>query len=1319
MSFNKKAALKANIQAIQTLFAVEKEHRLPSDAERKLLSAYRGWGGLSCILRPCDTEEDRKVWTDSEIDLFPLVQELKQTLREGTLSEREATGLWEGIKASVLTSFYTDQRIVGAIGSALSEEGIQVERMLDPSAGMGVFAQCMALPTSEVLAYEKDKLTGRILRSLKAHEAQTEVRILGFEEIPQHELGRFDLVASNIPFGNFVVYDRAYSKQGDSLQAQSTRQIHNYFFVKGLEAVREGGLLAYITSQGVLDSPRNEAIRCHLMENARLVSALRLPSGLFSANAGTEVGSDLIILQKQTGRGITDKEQELFVQSIKEGAITLNALIAESELGRAIATSRHQGTDPYGKPAWEYRHSGTIEEIASELYTRLRKDLHQGFDRGLYRTGSPSKEQAPVAVQSLDLSPSQNAPSAQIEDKTEAPNQVENIPTEIQALSEYQRESWLREHIKGIDFSQHRAYEDIEEGDMVYFEQGEKHILPFVADFKKDHALYVLLQASEGGQSLLGVQRQDIIAIYPQRAIVQDLRQEKPIEPEQETTIPPIHREEQGTIVKEHGFEQEMEDAHNLMPKPIEAQLPKLYATEKVLIGDKVAYARYFFPAGAYTAYLLEYDPKERIGFGVVTTGYEWELGYISLDEMEDINIHGLKMERDLYFEPTALHLIEELKDFVGERYTHQKEVEIAEVQPQVASVQLSYHSEGVDAIALDQEGEILEERSIITAIELPEIKQEQAGVSTSIEASPQLQIYEAREVSNIEPPRLVADGGVLYFDEDMHPVLHTLPDDEDALQGEEALNAWYEEVERFHKSIPTERPKEETSTKVSTETRATEKPPKQASRGKKGKRYEDESPSLFDMMFEEEAVEEIKSQIRPPASPPREAFDSTPRLFLSEVQKHWRDGSLVLQNGQVGYLSGITGAKALMFHPLDLPIEQKHKLQDYIQLRDTYHELYHYEASREVEAPELRAELNKRYDSFVLRYGHLNSKKNNQDLSLDTGAQDIFFLEHHQEGKFVKADIFSRPTAFSINSLTEVATPLEALSASLNKYGVVNLPYMQSLLPETDEAELLTSLKGRIYYNPLEENYEVAERFISGDVITKAEQVKEHLRFNSDEREVCQEALEALRQARPAPIPFADLDFNLGERWIPSAVYEKFATELLGTEVTIKYNASGDEYFVDAREKRNFTIMNTYFVKGEFRSYNGLNLLKHALHNTIPEITKNKVVRDPITGEEKTVKVRDGVAIQKANTKIEEIREQYVAWLSRQSENFKTQLADRYNRLFNCFVRPQFDGSHQSFPDLQYKNLGFSDLYPSQKDAIWMIKTNGGGIVDHEVVRP
>ena len=181
MAYHKKETLRGNIEAIRTLLAVEKEHRLPTPVERDVLSRYNGFGGLACILKPVDTLADRTRWVKSELELFPMVQELKQLIFGESASEREARGLWDSLKSSVLTSFYTDERIVRAVASALRDHRIPVGKLLDPSAGMGVFSRILAGEHTEVTALEKDKATGRILRLLSADNPQQTVRIIGFE----------------------------------------------------------------------------------------------------------------------------------------------------------------------------------------------------------------------------------------------------------------------------------------------------------------------------------------------------------------------------------------------------------------------------------------------------------------------------------------------------------------------------------------------------------------------------------------------------------------------------------------------------------------------------------------------------------------------------------------------------------------------------------------------------------------------------------------------------------------------------------------------------------------------------------------------------------------------------------------------------------------------------------------------------------------------------------------------------------------------------------------------------------------------------------
>lgn len=143
--------------------------------------------------------------------------------------------------------------------------------------------------------------------------------------------------------------------------------------------------------------------------------------------------------------------------------------------------------------------------------------------------------------------------------------------------------------------------------------------------------------------------------------------------------------------------------------------------------------------------------------------------------------------------------------------------------------------------------------------------------------------------------------------------------------------------------------------------------------------------------------------------------------------------------------------------------------------------------------------------------------------------------------------------------------------------------------------------------------------------------------------------------------------------------------------------------------------ISQKYVVKGDFEVYDGMDLLHHAMLNTLPNINKDGGKDE----HGKTIRIPDFEARQKADTLITEIRQAFVEWLHAQPDDFKERLTDLYNRKFNCYVRPRYDGSHQQFPGLDLRGLGIEDLYPSQKDAIWMIKQNGGGICDHEVLRP
>ena len=252
---------------------------------------------------------------------------------------------------------------------------------------------------------------------------------------------------------------------------------------------------------------------------------------------------------------------------------------------------------------------------------------------------------------------------------------------------------------------------------------------------------------------------------------------------------------------------------------------------------------------------------------------------------------------------------------------------------------------------------------------------------------------------------------------------------------------------------------------------------------------------------------------------------------------------------------------------------------------------------------------------------------------------------------------------------------PQEALAASLNKYGEVNMEYMADLLgmdkTASDmvgqyELDLLEALEGHIFYNPIEEKYEIADRFIAGNVVQKAEDVKAWI-DREEERiknfpgydgiepyiALAQDSLKELEEAIPRRITFDELDFNFGERWIPTGIYSAYMGHLYGTDIKIAYSSSMDEYSCDAPRK-NMKIWEEFCVRGYYRTYDGISLLKHALHNTVPDIKKS-VGKDE-NGHD--IKVPDSEAIQLANTKIDEIRNGFADWLEAQTPEFKDKLA-------------------------------------------------------------
>lgn len=323
----------------------------------------------------------------------------------------------------------------------------------------------------------------------------------------------------------------------------------------------------------------------------------------------------------------------------------------------------------------------------------------------------------------------------------------------------------------------------------------------------------------------------------------------------------------------------------------------------------------------------------------------------------------------------------------------------------------------------------------------------------------------------------------------------------------------------------------------------------------------------------------------------------------------------------------------------------------------------------------------------------------------LDSLGTEVFTIEMQVGKDIFKADIMREPVAFKKIDGTETLTPIEALASSLNFYGKVDMGYIAQAAGK-DEEEIIDTLQGEIFYNPASGEWEHKGKFLSGNIIAKQEETLSFLpNLVGKEKEWVEASAKALEDAIPEPIPYEELDINMGERWISTELYTDFASDLFGVGADVMYFDVNDTYLIRL-QGYSPVAYNTYSV----RNYNGEDLFVHALHDTVPEITKEEYRNGS------KVRVPDEEAMQEAATKIQEIRDRFNRWLDDEPLEVRDELVRTYNERFNCYVRPHYDGSAQTFPGLSFEQFPYKELYPSQKDAIWMIKQNGGGICWHEV---
>ena len=302
-----------NIEAIRTLFKLEQEHRGATAEEQQMLSRYVGWGGLSDAFDP-----GKDSWAKEYAEL------------KGLLSEDE----YAAARSSTLNAHYTSPTVIRGIYNAVEHMGFRSGNILEPSMGVGNFFGMLpdSMAGSRLYGVELDSITGRIAQKLYP---QADITVAGFETTDRRDF--YDLAVGNVPFGQYKVNDKAYNKLGFS--------IHNYFFAKAIDQVRPGGIVAFVTSRYTMDS-KDSTARKHMAERADLLGAIRLPNNAFRANAGTDVVSDIIFLQKRD-RPI-DHEPDWVQLGKTEDGFAVNSYFVEHPemvLGELTAESTQYGRE--------------------------------------------------------------------------------------------------------------------------------------------------------------------------------------------------------------------------------------------------------------------------------------------------------------------------------------------------------------------------------------------------------------------------------------------------------------------------------------------------------------------------------------------------------------------------------------------------------------------------------------------------------------------------------------------------------------------------------------------------------------------------------------------------------------------------------------------------------------------------------------------------------------------------------------------------------------------------------------------------------------
>jgi N12 class adenine-specific DNA methylase len=433
-------------------------------------------------------------------------------------------------------------------------------------------------------------------------------------------------------------------------------------------------------------------------------------------------------------------------------------------------------------------------------------------------------------------------------------------------------------------------------------------------------------------------------------------------------------------------------------------------------------------------------------------------------------------------------------------------------------------------------------------------------------------------------------------------------------------------------------------------------------------------------------------------------------------IQEYYKTGTIVIQDQELYTLIISNPEKKNekpQIEPLGISRSKAELLRSAIEVRDAYLSLLTFEQREQIPNRLLRDQLNETYDKHIKKFGYLNTPSSAFIIELDRQHfRQLLALEVRESSNYVKASIFREPTAIVAPSVTtdnELNISI-ALEKSLNKYGYANEHFIKQLM-KISQSEYDALTQNLLFFNPISEGFEIKNKILTGNLYQKIQTYTSTLQstLNESTKQATEKTIKFLEENLPAKLGIEQIAINLGARWLESKHYEAFFSnkEVFGRITEVKYNNSLDEFYLKFAYSTGSAKVADYGFRcdGNGRYYSGLQVAQDVMIDSMPSMN--------YTLPDGTKKI-DKEAVYKWNDSAKRLKTAFQAWIK--TYEHREEIVNKYNYLYNGYVSIKNDGSFLKFDDIHFKALNIPDLYNSQKNCIWKMILNEGGLVDHEV---